>query len=105
MGGNAKAAFAIGVMIGLGNCGNLVSSNVFITDESPQFKTGFGTGLGLNMLGVVASSTLELYCLMANRRRDAGKDDAKLDNSSDVLGDLGDDHPEFRYILLVSRIP
>ena len=78
MGGNAKAAFATGVMIGLGNCGNLVSSNVFITDESPRFKTGFGTGLGLNMLGVVASSALELYCLMANRRRDAGKDNAKL---------------------------
>jgi hypothetical protein len=36
---------------------------------------------------------------MANRKRDAGKDDAKLDNSSEVLRDLGDDHPDFRYIL------
>lgn len=99
MGGNAKAAFATGFMIGFGNCGNLVSSNVFITDETPRFKTGFGTGLGLNILGVVASTTLELYCWMANRRRDAGKDNAKLDNSSEVLRDLGDLHPDFRYIL------
>jgi hypothetical protein len=99
MGGNAKAAFATGVMIGLGNCGNLVSSNVFITNESPKYKTGFSTGLGLNLLGVVASSALELYCWTANRRRDAGKENAKLDNSSEILGDLGDDHPDFRYIL------
>lgn len=99
MGGNAKAAFATGFMIGFGNCGNLVSSNVFITDETPRFKTGFSTGLGLNILGVVASTALELYCWTANRKRDAGKDDAKLDNSSEVLRDLGDDHPDFRYIL------
>lgn len=99
MGGNAKAAFATGFMIGFGNCGNLVSSNVFVTDETPRFKTGFSTGLGLNILGVVASTALELYCWTANRKRDAGKDDAKLDNSSEVLRDLGDDHPDFRYIL------
>ena len=99
MGGNAKAAFAIGFMIGLGNCGNLVSSNVFITTQSPRFKTGFSTGLGLNILGLVASSALELYCWMANRRRDSGKENTKLDNSSEVIRDLGDDHPDFRYIL------
>jgi hypothetical protein len=40
-----------------------------------------------------------LYCWMANRRRDAGKENAKLDSSSEVLRDLGDDHPDFRYIL------
>jgi len=99
MGGNAKAAFATGFMIGIGNCGNLVSSNVFITNQSPRYRTGFGTGLGLNILGVVASTALELYCWMANRRRDAGKENSKLDDCSDVLRDLGDDHPDFRYIL------
>jgi MFS family permease len=99
MGGNAKAAFATGFMIGVGNCGNLVSSNVFITAEMPKYKTGFSTGLGLNLLGVVASSILELYCWTSNRRRDAGKENAKLDNTTEVLRDLGDDHLDFRYIL------
>jgi hypothetical protein len=99
MGGNAKAAFATGFMIGLCNCGNLVSSNVFITDQSPRYKTGFGTGLGLTALGLVASTVLKGYCWIKNRRRDDGKEDAKLEDSSEVLGDLGDEHPEFRYIL------
>jgi hypothetical protein len=99
MGGNAKAAFATGFMIGLGNCGNLVSSNVFITNQSPRYKTGFGTGLGLTVLGLMASTALGGYCWIKNRRRDDGKEDSKLDDSSEVLGDLGDEHPEFRYIL------
>jgi hypothetical protein len=64
-----------------------------------KYKTGFSTGLGLNLLGVVASSILELYCWTSNRRRDAGKENAKLDNTTEVLRDLGDDHPDFRYIL------
>jgi MFS family permease len=99
MGGNAKAAFATGFMIGLGNCGNLVSSNVFITAQTPKFKTGFSTGLALNIVGIVAASALELYCWMANRRRDAGKENVKLEKDSDIVRDLGDDHPDFRYIL------
>jgi hypothetical protein len=89
MGGNAKAASATRFMIGLGNCGNLVSSNVFITDQSPRYKTGFGTGLGLTVLGLVVSTVLEGYYWFKNRRKDDGKEDAKLDDSSQVLGDLG----------------
>jgi hypothetical protein len=55
MGGNAKAAFAIGLMIGFGNCGNLVSSNVFIMMHTPGLRTGFGAGLALTLVGLVAS--------------------------------------------------
>jgi hypothetical protein len=62
-------------------------------------KRGFSTGLELNMLRVVASTSLDLYCWIANRRRGARKENEKLDNSSEVLGDLGDNHPDFRYIL------
>jgi hypothetical protein len=53
----------------------------------------------LTVLGVVASTALEGYCWIKNRRRDEGKEDAKLEDDSEVLGDLGDEHPEFTYIL------
>ncbi|RDW59959.1 hypothetical protein BP6252_13046 [Coleophoma cylindrospora] len=99
MGGNAKATFAIGFMVGLGNCGNLVASNVFINTQSPRFETGFISGLALNIVGIAASSALELYCWVENRRRDAGKENSRLENSFEVLRDLGDDHTHFRYIL------
>ena len=99
MGGNAKAAFATGFMIGLGNCGNLVSSNVFITTQTPRFHTGFRTGLALTLVGFTASTMLEILLFVQNRRREAGKEKSKLEAAADVLGDLGDDHPDFRYIL------
>ena len=98
MGGNAKAAYAIGFMIGLGNCGNLVSSNVFITTQTPRFRTGFGTGLALTLFSLGASTSMELLLWFQNRWRDAGRQSAKLDGPDDV-GDLGDDHPDFRFIL------
>ena len=99
MGGNAKAAFATGLMIGLGNCGNLVSSNVFITTQTPKFRTGFVTGLGLTLVGLIASTAMEILLIIQNKRRDGGKDNGKLEAAADVLGDLGDEHPDFRYIL------
>ena len=98
MGGNAKAAFATGFMIGLGNCGNLVSSNVFITKQTPRFRTGFGTGLALTLVGLGASTAMEILLWVQNRRRVAGKQNGKLDAPEEVLGDLGDGHPGFRYI-------
>jgi len=99
MGGNAKAAFATGFMIGIGNCGNLVSSNVFITNESPRFRTGFTTGLALTIVSLAAATVMEVLLLVKNRRREEGKEDGKLEANEDILGDLGDDHPGFRYIL------
>jgi hypothetical protein len=99
MGGNAKAAFATGFMIGLGNCGNLVSSNIFITEESPKYHTGFASGLAMTIFGLLSTTSLELYCWIANKRRDAGKENGKLARSEQELQDLGDDHPDFRYIL------
>ena len=98
MGGNAKAAYATGFMIGLGNCGNLVSSNVFITTQTPRFRTGFGTGLALTLVSLGASTSMEVLLWVQNRWRDAGRQSAKLEGRDDV-GDLGDDHPDFRYIL------
>ncbi|KUJ19372.1 MFS transporter [Mollisia scopiformis] len=99
MGGNAKAAFATGFMIGLGNYGNLISSNVFITEQTPRFQTGFGAGLAVTVVGLASSTIMEIVMFVKNRRRAAGKEDRKLDAAHEILGDLGDDHPDFRYFL------
>lgn len=99
MGGNAKAAFGTGFVIGIGNCGNLVSSNIFITTETPRFRTGFRVGLALTCVGIAASTALELLMFHQNRRRESGKENEKLELCEDALGDLGDNHPNFRYML------
>jgi hypothetical protein len=99
MGGNAKAAFATGFMIGLGNCGNLVSSNVFILEQMPRYKTGFSTGLGLTCVSLLAATALEAWLWFANKKRDAGRGSGVLTEGKEILKDLADNHPDFRYIL------
>jgi hypothetical protein len=98
MGGNSKSAFGSGFMIGLGNCGNFVSSNVFITTETPKFRTGFSTGLALCVVSILTATAIEVLLWVSNRRRDAGKENTKFDRE-EILDQLGDEHPDFRYIL------
>jgi hypothetical protein len=45
--GKALQSFGTALQLGIGNCANFVSSNVFITKQAPKYPVGFGTGLGL----------------------------------------------------------
>lgn len=47
--GRASQSFGTAIVLGIGNCANFVSSNVFITTESPRYPVGFGSGLGITI--------------------------------------------------------
>lgn len=49
--GKASQSFGTAVQLGLGNCANFVSSNIFITKQAPRYPVGFGTGLGITAFG------------------------------------------------------
>lgn len=65
-----KRAAALGILIPVGNLGAICSSNVFITNESPVYHTGFATGLGMNMLSLLAMTVLYLDLRLQNKRQD-----------------------------------
>ncbi|KAG9545874.1 MFS transporter, partial [Aureobasidium melanogenum] len=93
--GHYKRAFTSGTMIGLGNAGGLVSSNVFFQEEAPYYPTGYGTSLALLVLTGIAAVVFYVGLKRENAKRDAGKRDDRL-----LLADadnLGDDHPSFRF--------
>jgi len=56
--GKASRSFGTAIQLGLGNCANFVSSNVFITKQAPKYPVGFGTGLGITSL------SFPLMCLV-----------------------------------------
>ncbi|KAI1758783.1 MFS general substrate transporter [Hypoxylon sp. FL1150] len=68
--GRKYLAVGMGWMVGFGNCANFVSSNVFISAESPRYRTGFATGLAFTILGFVLTSGAFVLLYMGNRRRD-----------------------------------
>ncbi|KAI0482551.1 major facilitator superfamily domain-containing protein [Xylariaceae sp. FL0804] len=69
--GRRYLAVGMAWMVGFGNCANFVSSNVFITGQSPRYPTGFTTGLVFASFGflLVCVGTAILFRL--NKRREA----------------------------------
>lgn len=93
--GHYKRSISSAMMIGFGNCGGIIASNIYITGERPQYPTGLGVSLGLLWVCAAASSTFLVGMRRENQRRDRGERDGLLDSPD---GDnLGDDHPNFRY--------
>jgi len=95
MGGHYKRSMAAAIQVGIGNCGGIIASNVFIITEKPRYKTGFGTAMGLLCFCAIMATLMFLGLKFENRKRDRGDRDYRLDESS--LDNMGDDHPSFRF--------
>jgi hypothetical protein len=87
--GRAAQSFGTAVVLGIGNCANFVSSNVFITTQAPRYPVGFGTGLGLTALGFPLVVLAMLLFTQHNRRLDA-----KIAN-----GEQLDEDVDYKYVL------
>lgn len=98
IGSGYKRAVAIAAIINFGTAGAFASTNVFMFKESPRFRTGFSTGLGLACMGALAATITWLGCKRENMRRDQKR--AELpDVLDESLKELGDEHPDFRFAL------
>lgn len=75
--GHRFLAVGMAWIVGFGNCANFVSSNVFITTQSPHYVTGFTTGLVFACSGflLVVAGFVLLY--LGNRKRRAIREQMK----------------------------
>ncbi|KAI0128285.1 major facilitator superfamily domain-containing protein [Xylariales sp. AK1849] len=97
--GHWKRAFSSGTQVTVGNIAGIISANIFLTNESPTYFTGYGISLGMLWLGGIAATTLVIGLLIENKRRDAGKRDYRLSQPDEEVKNMGDDHPSFRFTL------
>ncbi|KAJ9258183.1 hypothetical protein DTO212C5_8757 [Paecilomyces variotii] len=102
VGKGVKRSVAMGLLTGFGNCGALISSNVFIASQSPRYPVGFGVGLAFGIVGSIAVTIYYWYLRQENRRRDklqsvGGK--SYTHEELDRMQGLGEGHPEFRFEL------
>ncbi|ERF75634.1 hypothetical protein EPUS_04614 [Endocarpon pusillum Z07020] len=97
MGGHLKKGVSSAMQIGLGNCGGIIASNIYLPKQKPRYPVGFGVSLGL--VGLCALSAIAFFVLIRieNKRRNGGQRDHRLDASPEELENLGDDHPSFRF--------
>ena len=87
------------MIIGFGNTGGFVGSNVWLAREAPTFRTGVAVCLGLFFMSAIFSTIYYLGLRAENARRDRGERDYRYTEEADELDNMGDDHPTWRYIL------
>lgn len=98
--GPTKRAMGIAFMIGLGNCGGIIGSFIFLGSESPRYQTGWGTALGFICGGIASATTLELVYKALNKKRDGmSREDIDAKYTAEELEKMGDRSPLFRYHL------
>ncbi|EAT81899.2 hypothetical protein SNOG_10505 [Parastagonospora nodorum SN15] len=85
--GRASLAVGTAIILGIGNCANFVSSNVFIKHEAPYYPTAFRTGMGLTIAGAV-------FCLAYVGL--LWRHNQKLARKRSQVGGM-DDHKEYMY--------
>ncbi|KAI1075413.1 major facilitator superfamily domain-containing protein [Whalleya microplaca] len=97
--GHWKRAFSSAIQVTIGNLAGIVGSNIFVQNEAPRYPTGYGVALGLTWLGGLAASLLFAGLLVENKKREAGKRDARLRLPEEQVNNMGDYHPSFRFTL------
>lgn len=90
--GRVFQSFGTGIQLGLGNCANFVSSNVFITKQSPRYPVGFGTGLGLTVAAFPVMIIWMGICVVHNRRVEEKRVRAEAE------GRVLDDQVDYLYV-------
>ena len=89
---------AAAIQIGVGNCGGIVASNIFLSTEAPTYKTGFGSALAFLIVLCGGMAIVMFFGLKAeNNKRDRGGRDYRHAEEVVDLGNMGDDHPDFRF--------
>ncbi|KFY43665.1 hypothetical protein V494_01870 [Pseudogymnoascus sp. VKM F-4513 (FW-928)] len=89
--GRPAQAIGAAVQLGIGNCANFISSNVFITEEKPKYPTGFTAGLAITAVGGGVLVVVVLLMAWHNSKL------AKAEEQGDVKDEHDQEH--FRYLL------
>lgn len=99
LGGHYKRAIGTAVQLAMGNLSGFVAGNIFIERQAPRYPVGYGVALA--MTGVAAAAATGLYMGLGreNGKRERGERDYRLGLEKEVLDNIGDDHPRFRFAL------
>ncbi|KAI9692101.1 MAG: hypothetical protein M1822_006331 [Bathelium mastoideum] len=91
-----KRTVALGIVIAVGNAGNFIGSNVFISSETPVFHTGFSVGMGMTWLAGLCLTILYVGMRIENNWKDKRR---PVLDSAEHEGLAVDKHPDFRFKL------
>jgi MFS family permease len=94
-----KRGVVLGTIVGWGNLNGVVSSNIYLKEESPRFYTGHAVVLSWQVCFLLGGSIFIYFMLgRENKLRQEGKRDHWLEGkSSEDVRFMGDKRPGFIY--------
>ncbi|KAL2823023.1 major facilitator superfamily domain-containing protein [Aspergillus granulosus] len=95
----SRRAIGIALMNCVGNIGGILGSFMYLESEKPKYYTGFGISLALGGTGMIVAGLLEWSYKIANRRKAAIAEEARLKYTEEELFDMGDRSPLFVHVL------
>ena len=95
-----KRGVIIGTIVGWGNLMGIISSNIYLVEESPRFWTGHGILLAWEVVFLLGGSIFLYFALgRENKKRLAGDRDHWVEGKSqEDIRFLGDNRPDFIYM-------
>ena len=98
LGGHLKRSVGSAWQVGFGNIGGIIAVYVFLPNTAPRFVLGKSFCIGFLVLALVSCFAYWMGCQWENRRREKKTEGGPMLSEEDMYR-LGDDHPEFRFIL------
>ena len=95
-----KRAIGMALLISVGNLGGAIGSNIFLSNQAPDYWLGYGMGCGMVSAAIVCTMILKTVLERINKQRDAmdeGEIRAKYTEAQ--LIEMGDKSPLFRYVV------
>jgi len=93
--GQTKRAIANAMQISIGNCGAVIGTQLYRSNDGPRFVVGHSVALGYLLANVIIVTTLGLVLKKENKRRQGIAEETK---DMGVLTDWrGDEDPRWRF--------
>lgn len=96
--GHYKRSVGSAMQIAFGNLAGILAANIFLSEEKPTYKTGYGVTLGMLWLSATAAIFLFVGVYVENKKRNLGKRDDRFNLPDDEKDNLGDADPRFRFV-------
>jgi sugar phosphate permease len=103
IGGSLKRSVGIAMQVGFGNLGGAISGYMYLTRDSPHFRQGHGTLIGMLSMSTALCVFMRIWMAWENKKRDERAGGRKVgDYSKEELErerHMGDSATFFRYTI------
>ncbi|KAI9803892.1 MAG: hypothetical protein M1825_001772 [Sarcosagium campestre] len=95
-----KRTTASGIQLTIGNSSGIMAPFLYPTAQGPRYLRGHAVSLGMVAYATLVYGFLWWWHARANRRREEGREEWKVEGLSDEeIAELGDESPRFRYTI------